>query len=45
MAKESELRASGVIVIKAAGGEIDHRCTQQLIKRNSEWLLEPLEKQ
>jgi ATP phosphoribosyltransferase regulatory subunit len=44
-AKESELRASGVIVIKAAGGEIDHRCTQQLIKRNSEWLLEPLEKQ
>ena len=44
-AKESELRASGVIVIKAAGGEIDRRCTQQLIKRNSEWLLEPLEQQ
>jgi ATP phosphoribosyltransferase regulatory subunit len=44
-AKESELRASGVIVIKAAGGEVDDRCTQQLVKRNNEWLVEPLEKQ
>ena len=44
-AKESELRASGVIVIKAIGGEVDDRCTGQLVNRNNEWLVEPLEKQ
>ena len=44
-AKESELRASGVIVNKAAGGEVDDRCMQQLVKRNNEWIVEPLEKQ
>jgi ATP phosphoribosyltransferase regulatory subunit len=44
-AKESELRASGGIVIKAIGGEVDARCTKQLVNRNNEWLVEPLEKQ
>ena len=44
-AKESELRASGVIVIKSVGGEVDDRCTQHLVNRNNEWLLEPLERQ
>ena len=45
-AKESELRASGVIVIKAASvvrWMTDVR--QQLVNRNNEWLVEPLEKQ
>ena len=44
-AKESELRASGVIVIKAIGGEVDDRCTGQLVNRDNEWLVEPVEKQ
>ena len=44
-AKESELRSSGAIVIKSIDGEIDGRCTQHLVRRNNEWLLEPLERQ
>ena len=43
-AKESELRQSGVIVVKTVGGEVDGRCTQHLVNRNNEWLLEPMER-
>ena len=42
--KEQALRASGVVVIKAVGGEIDRRCEQKLVKRHHEWLLESVGK-
>ena len=43
MRKESELRTKGHVVVKAVGGEIDVRCSHQLVNRESEWLVEPVE--
>jgi ATP phosphoribosyltransferase regulatory subunit len=43
MRKESELRTEGHVVVKAVGGEIDVRCSHQLVNRESEWLVEPVE--
>ncbi len=43
MRKESELRIEGHVVVKAVGGEIDVRCSHQLVNRDSEWLVEPVE--
>ena len=44
LAAESQLRASGKVVIKALGDAVDPRCTQQLIRIEDEWLLKPVEK-
>ena len=43
MRKESELRTKGHMVVKAVGGEIDMRCSHQLVNREGEWLVEPVE--
>ena len=43
MRKESELRTEGHVVVKAVGGEIDVRCSHQLVNRDSKWLVEPVE--
>jgi ATP phosphoribosyltransferase regulatory subunit len=43
MRKESELRTEGHVVVKTVGGEIDVRCSHQLVNRESEWLVEPVE--
>ena len=44
LAKEADLRANGMVVIKALGKAIDPRCTQQLVRIEDKWQLKPVEK-